>query len=143
MRIVNLVENTEGRAGCGAEHGLSFYIETEHHKLLMDTGQSGLFMQNAEKLGIDLTKVDTVVLSHGHYDHGGGILPFAEINRDAKIYVPEKAFGEYYSVNKAGEPHYIGLAKETRKCCFPGVRTMGSSMFWNGIMSCMAATRMW
>ena len=115
MRIVNLVENTEGRAGCGAEHGLSFYIETEHHKLLMDTGQSGLFMQNAEKLGIDLTKVDTVVLSHGHYDHGGGILPFAEINRDAKIYVPEKAFGEYYSVSKAGEPHYIGLAKEIRE----------------------------
>ena len=115
MRIINLVENTEGRAGCGAEHGLSFYIETEHHKLLMDTGQSGLFMQNAEKLGIDLTKVDTVVLSHGHYDHGGGILPFAEINRDAKIYVPEKAFGEYYSVNKAGEPHYIGLAKEIRE----------------------------
>ena len=115
MRIINLVENTEGRAGCGAEHGLSFYIETEHHKLLMDTGQSGLFMQNAEKLGIDLTKVDTVVLSHGHYDHGGGILPFAEINRDAKIYVPEKAFGEYYSVSKAGEPHYIGLAKEIRE----------------------------
>ena len=115
MRIINLVENTEGASGCGVEHGLCFYIETEKHKLLMDTGQTGLLLENAEKLGIDLTKVDTVVLSHGHYDHGGGILPFAKINPTAKIYVPEKAFGEYYSMNKDGEPHYIGLAKEIQE----------------------------
>ena len=115
MRIINLVENTEGASGCGVEHGLCFYIETEKHKLLMDTGQTGLLLENAEKLGIDLTKVDTVVLSHGHYDHGGGILPFAKINPTAKIYVPEAAFGEYYSMNKDGEPHYIGLAKEIQE----------------------------
>ena len=104
MRIINLAENTEGAAGCGFEHGLCFYIETEHHKLLMDTGQSDLFIKNAEKLGVDLTKVDTVVLSHGHYDHGGGILPFAEINPDAKIYVQASAFGEYYSIDSKGQP---------------------------------------
>ena len=115
MRIINLVENTEGASGCGVEHGLCFYIETEKHKLLMDTGQTGLLLENAEKLGIDLTQVDTVVLSHGHYDHGGGILPFAKINPTAKIYVPEAAFGEYYSMNKDGEPHYIGLAKEIQE----------------------------
>ena len=115
MRIINLVENTEGASGCGVEHGLCFYIETENHKLLMDTGQTGLLLENAEKLGIDLTEVDTVVLSHGHYDHGGGILPFAKINPTAKIYVPEAAFGEYYSMNKDGEPHYIGLAKEIQE----------------------------
>ena len=66
MRIINLVENTEGSAGCGVEHGLCFYIETEKHKLLMDTGQTDLLIGNAERLGIDLTLVDTVVLSHGH-----------------------------------------------------------------------------
>ena len=115
MRIINLVENTEGTSGCGVEHGLCFYIETEKHKLLMDTGQTDLLLENAEKLGIDLTQVDTVVLSHGHYDHGGGILPFAKINPTAKIYVPEAAFGEYYSMNKDGEPHYIGLAKEIQE----------------------------
>ncbi len=115
MRIINLVENTEGTSGCGVEHGLCFYIETEKHKLLMDTGQTDLLLENAEKLGIDLTQVDTVVLSHGHYDHGGGILPFAKINPTAKIYVPEAAFGEYYSMDKAGEPHYIGLAKEIQE----------------------------
>ena len=115
MRIINLAENTEGAAGCGFEHGLCFYIETEHHKLLMDTGQSDLFIKNAEKLGVDLTKVDTVVLSHGHYDHGGGILPFAEINPDAKIYVQASAFGEYYSIDSKGQPHYIGLAEGIRE----------------------------
>lgn len=115
MRIINLIENTEGASGCSVEHGLCFYIETEKHKLLMDTGQTELLLENAKKLGIDLTQVDTVVLSHGHYDHGGGILPFAEINPTAKIYVPEAAFGEYYAVNKDGEPHYIGLAKEIQE----------------------------
>lgn len=114
MRIINLVENTEGAAGCGYEHGLCFYIETEHHKLLMDTGQSDLLIRNAEKLGVDLTKVDTVVLSHGHYDHGGGILPFVELNPTAKIYIQESAFGGYYGVNKEGVPHYIGLDEKIR-----------------------------
>lgn len=124
MRIINLAENTEGAAGCGFEHGLCFYIETEHHKLLMDTGQSDLFIKNAEKLGVDLTKVDTVVLSHGHYDHGGGILPFAGINPDAKIYVQASAFGEYYSIDSKGQPHYIGLAEGIRE--LPQVVVVGS-----------------
>ncbi len=124
MRIINLAENTEGAAGCGFEHGLCFYIETEHHKLLMDTGQSDLFIKNAEKLGVDLTKVDTVVLSHGHYDHGGGILPFAEINPDAKIYVQASAFGEYYSIDSKGQPHYIGLAEGIRE--LPQIVLVGS-----------------
>lgn len=124
MRIINLAENTEGAAGCGFEHGLCFYIETEHHKLLMDTGQSDLFIKNAEKLGVDLTKVDTVVLSHGHYDHGGGILPFAEINPNAKIYVQASAFGEYYSIDSKGQPHYIGLAEGIRE--LPQVVVVGS-----------------
>lgn len=114
MRIINLVENTEGASGCGSEHGLSFYIETEHHKLLADTGASDLLLKNAEKLGIDLTKVDTVILSHGHYDHGGGILPFAEVNPAAKIYIPATAFGAYYSL-RDGAPRYIGLAEEIRR----------------------------
>ena len=114
MRIINLVENTEGASGCGSEHGLSFYIEMEHHKLLADTGATDLLLKNAEKLGIDLTEVDTVILSHGHYDHGGGILPFAEIDPAAKIYIPAAAFGAYYSL-RDGAPRYIGLAEEIRR----------------------------
>ena len=114
MRVINLTENTPGAEGCGYEHGLCFYIETEHHRLLMDTGQTDLFARNAEQLGIDLTLVDTVVISHGHYDHGGGLLHFARINPGAKIYIRASAFGPYYSIDSSGKPHYIGLAEGIR-----------------------------
>ena len=109
MRIITLVENSSGPSGCEAEHGLSFYIETEKHKLLVDCGKSDMFLRNAERLGVDLKQVDTVVLSHGHYDHAGGILPFAALNPAAKIYGSAAARGEYYSL--AGGEHYIGIDK--------------------------------
>ena len=115
MVIRNLVENTEGAPGCLFEHGLSFYVETKKHRLLMDLGPSASILENAARLGIDLTKVDTVVLSHGHNDHGGGILPFAGLNPDAKIYLQESAFGEYYAARDyKPDPDYIGLDPEIR-----------------------------
>jgi metal-dependent hydrolase (beta-lactamase superfamily II) len=111
MRIINLIENTEGCNGCTPEHGLSFYIETKKHKILMDTGASDLILSNAEKMEVDLSQVDTVVLSHGHYDHSGGILPFASINDHAKIYMKQSALSDYYSIRSDGE-HYIGIDKK-------------------------------
>ena len=116
MKIINLVENTEGVPGCACEHGLSFYIETDRHRLLFDLGPSEAALRNAEKLGIDLTQVDTVILSHGHYDHSGGILPFTRINSDAKIYMQDSADGAYYADDgeqKAEERYrYIGIDRE-------------------------------
>ena len=96
MKITCLVENTTA-GQCAPSHGLSLYIETESHRLLMDTGPSDLLIKNAELLGADLRIVDTVILSHGHYDHGGGILPFAGLNPDAKIYIRRNADGDFYS----------------------------------------------
>ena len=125
MKITTLMENTASAECYTAEHGLSIYIETKNHVILFDSGASGAFADNAEKLGVDLGKVEMAVLSHGHYDHGGGILPFTKINSTAKIYVPEAAFGEYYAMNKAGEPHYIGLAKEIQE--LPQVVIVGSA----------------
>lgn len=106
MKILTLMENTCGEEGCLFEHGLCLYIETQKHKLLLDTGASDGFIQNAGKLGVDLTAVDTVVLSHGHYDHSGGILAFAEINPRALIYMQKAAAADYYH----GE-RYIGIDK--------------------------------
>ena len=97
MRIVTLVENTCGNESCIAEHGLSIYIETENHKLLLDTGQTDAVVKNAEALSIDLSAVDTVILSHGHYDLSGGILPFSKLNHTAQI-IMQRA---------AAEPHFI------------------------------------
>ena len=108
MRIINLIEDTKGAEGCIHEHGLSFYIETKNHKLLLDTGASDAFVQNAKTLGIDLTKIDTVVISHGHYDHTGGILAFAKINPHAKIYIQKTATGAFYNYRNQ-EEKYIGM----------------------------------
>ena len=113
MRILNLVENELGDSGCEAAHGLSFYVETENHKLLFDSSPSEVVIRNAQKLGVDLTAVDTVILSHGHYDHSGGILPFVELNPKAKIYMQHNAGGEYYAFD--GEEQgfrYIGIDKK-------------------------------
>lgn len=104
MKIVTLMDNL-ACPGLEAEHGLSLYIETRGLKILFDAGQSGAFAENAEKLGIDLKAVDLAVLSHGHYDHGGGLPRFLEINDHAKIYVNQYAFGRH--CNAAGR--YIGL----------------------------------
>ncbi len=116
MRIVNLIENTEGRSECLYEHGLSFYIETEGHKTLLDLGQTDNSLRNAESLGVDLKAVDTVVLSHGHYDHSGGIIPFTRINDHAAIYMQSSAGGDYYADDgkMAGDDRYryIGIDRD-------------------------------
>lgn len=114
MKIINLIEDTKGAEGCIYEHGLSFYIETKKHKLLLDTGASDAFIQNANTLGIDLTKVDTVVISHGHYDHTGGILAFAQINPHAKIYIQKTATGAFYNYRNQ-EEKYIGMDEKVSR----------------------------
>ena len=115
MKIINLIENTEGIKGCVFAHGLSFYVETAKHKLLLDLGPSGDTIKNASALGVDLTAVDTVILSHGHYDHSGGIIPFTKVNNSAVIYMQESAIKDYYADdgNEASERfRYIGIDKE-------------------------------
>lgn len=88
--ITVLVENDAARDDLGAEHGLSLWIETTNGNVLFDTGASGLFAENAENLGIDLSAADAVVLSHGHYDHAGG-LSYALDRTSAPLYVGKDA----------------------------------------------------
>lgn len=110
MRIVTLLENTVSREDLSCEHGLSLYIETGNHRILFDAGQTNLFAKNAEKLGIDLGSVDFAVLSHGHYDHGGGLARFLEINKTAPVYLHRDAFQPHFN----GESKYIGLDLQLR-----------------------------
>ena len=114
MRIINIIENTAGKNDCIPEHGLCFYVETKKHKILVDTGASGLLVENADQLGIDLSEVDTVVITHGHYDHGGGILSFADLNDTATIYINEHAFQKFYSTSRGRRPRYIGLSRKVK-----------------------------
>jgi 7,8-dihydropterin-6-yl-methyl-4-(beta-D-ribofuranosyl)aminobenzene 5'-phosphate synthase len=111
MKVQCLAENTAISEQYNFEHGLSLYIETTHHKLLFDMGASELFAENAAKMGVDLTAVDTVILSHGHYDHGGGLKKFLELNDKAKVYIHKKAFEAHYANRENEAIGYIGLDK--------------------------------
>lgn len=127
MKVVTLMENTACREDLCFEHGLSLYIETEHHKILFDAGQSAAFAKNAEKLGVDLRKVDFALLSHGHYDHSGGLGKFLEINEKTPVYVSRHAFEPHYSANG-----YIGvdpaLKDNSRIICVAGETTLAEGI---------------
>lgn len=109
MIIKTLVENISEKPELGAEHGLCLYIETKRHKILFDTGASKIFAENALKMGVDLAAVDIVILSHGHYDHGGGIRTFLTLNQTAKIYMQQNAFQNHFSHSIFSQQKYIGL----------------------------------
>jgi 7,8-dihydropterin-6-yl-methyl-4-(beta-D-ribofuranosyl)aminobenzene 5'-phosphate synthase len=100
MKIVTLIENLVNSGGLVAEHGLSLYIESDNRKILFDTGQTGLILQNARKLGVSIEDVDALVLSHGHYDHAGGLYPFLKANSKAKVYAKRSIFTPKYSDKK-------------------------------------------
>ena len=111
MNIHVLMENTTSNPELTAEHGLSLWIETKRHRILFDAGQTEAFAKNAEKMGLDLKNVDLAVLSHGHYDHGGGLKRFLEVNDHAKIYMSRHAFAPCFN----GAEKYIGLDKTLRE----------------------------
>lgn len=108
MKITALVENTS-RMGLPVEHGLSLLIRMDDGcQVLFDMGQRRLFAENAERLGLDLSQVDMAVVSHGHYDHGGGLRAFLNLNDKARVYVNGHAFEPHYSL-RTGRLRYIGL----------------------------------
>lgn len=97
MIVKTLVENTSADKKYKNKHGLCQYIETKKHKILFDLGPNGLFLKNAEKMGIDISAVDTVIISHGHPDHGRALERFLRVNNKAKVYVRRNAFDAYYT----------------------------------------------
>ncbi len=109
MTIKVLLENSTLTPDLACEHGLSLYIEANGRKILFDTGASGLFAENAEKMDVDLAAVDAAVISHAHGDHGGGLKTFLQKNQTAKVYVQQTIFDPYFSLRPSGEMAQIGL----------------------------------
>lgn len=108
MKITSIIENTSNK-GLPVEHGLSLYIEKRGgQKILFDMGQSHLFARNAAALSMSIADIDYAVVSHGHYDHGGGLSTFLAENQKAKVYIHKEAFLPHYSLRESGL-RYIGL----------------------------------
>jgi len=98
MKWTVLVDNRTNNTALRIEHGLSIFLETERHRILLDTGASDMFIRNAERLGINLVTVDYVFISHGHSDHAGGLKHFMTVNDTAKIIVSPYALnGKFFS----------------------------------------------
>lgn len=110
MYIRTIVEDTldENFSFLKNEHGLSLYIKYNDKNILFDAGPSDVLVSNSAKLNIDLKNIDYLILSHGHFDHGGGILPFLQVNSKAKIFIQRNSFKKYYFKNEQ-ETEYIGL----------------------------------
>jgi 7,8-dihydropterin-6-yl-methyl-4-(beta-D-ribofuranosyl)aminobenzene 5'-phosphate synthase len=113
MRITTLVENTVNKSDLLAEHGLSLLLETEDEAILFDTGQNCALVHNVEKMGIDLSTVDKIVLSHGHRDHTGGLINALRACGGAQVYGHPGIFGEKYSKTRC-EQRPIGMPYEKR-----------------------------
>lgn len=106
MKWTVLSDNRSYDSCLFTEHGLSVLLQTERHKILLDTGASDVFIRNAEQLGIDLSDVGYVFISHGHSDHAGGLRYFLEHNQKAQVIVsPDAMSGKFFS--KRGNLHSI------------------------------------
>lgn len=111
MILTTLVENKSAYDTLGAEHGLSLFLQTQTDRILFDMGKSELFLRNAESLGLALDRVEIAIVSHGHYDHGGGLFAFLNCNKKAPVYIREQAFESHYSERVNDELADIGLDK--------------------------------
>ncbi len=96
MKIITLIEDSNQDENLVCEFGLSLFIEVDGIKILLDTGTSGSFIKNTQKLGVNLEEVDFVVISHAHYDHGGGLQGTLKANKTAPIYMHENCINGYY-----------------------------------------------
>lgn len=110
MKISTLIENKYGENdNLHTEHGLSVYIEVDGKNILFDTGQSGNFIDNAKSLDINLKNLNYVIISHGHYDHSGGLERLIkEISPDIKLYLGKGFFNKKYRKLGDKDYEYIG-----------------------------------
>lgn len=144
MKIQILIDNIEGEVCNGEgrkiklcpEWGLAAHIDFNGHKILLDTGASAKFAENAAAMGVNLPEVECGVLSHAHFDHADGLEAFFKVNSRAKFYLREGASENCYSTRKFlkffTRHKYIGihrgwLKRYSDRICFAGDSVQGSA----------------
>ena len=137
MRVTVLMENSTPSSRLRARHGLSLWLElADGRRVLFDMGPDEGFLANARTLGLDVTEADLAVVSHGHYDHGGGLGAFlgacSAAGREVPVYVREHAFGEHAS-GTPGLHHAIAAD--------PRVRMVGERHALGGCLTLFTTTR--
>lgn len=113
MEVTSLIDHvkTGPKNGITTEWGLSLHVKSDDFSMLFDMGSSGHFIDNAAALGIDIQSVDLAVLSHGHFDHGGGLRSFLVANSKAVVHMRRGADADLYA-KLFGFKRYVGLEKE-------------------------------
>ena len=104
MKATVLADNI-GEGPLAGEWGLSIYIEYENKKILLDTGASALFVENAKAMDIPLENIDFGILSHAHYDHANGMEYFFKRNRHAKFYLQKSCAENCYAYEELSLIH--------------------------------------
>ena len=110
LRITTLSENTAGVGNFLAEWGLSILVETDEVNILLDTSSGISASHNADILGIDLSKIDKIVLSHGHYDHTGGLRQILrKMRKEVEIIAHPDIWAAKYARRQGQKDRYIGM----------------------------------
>ena len=115
LRLTVLVENTTRGHGLLAEHGLALWLEAGSRRILFDTGQTDIVQHNARQLDIELASADAIILSHGHYDHTGGLTGILNDNAPKRVFAHPKALTDKYARNSDGTSRDIGMSPRARR----------------------------
>ncbi|MFZ2640232.1 MAG: MBL fold metallo-hydrolase [Verrucomicrobiia bacterium] len=126
ISLTVLVENSVNTRGLLAEHGWAVWIQTGAQSLLFDTGQSQLLQANAQTLGVSLQKAQSVVLSHGHFDHTGGLATILSASPQAQVFVHPAALAAKYARRNDGRTVSAGMIASAAQA----LREREASVHW-------------
>lgn len=128
VRVQVLVENTARGQGVQSEHGLAYWIEADERRIVLDTGQglANVLTNNAEIFAVDLAQADTIVLSHGHYDHTGALKTVLGLADRPSLYAHPVALEPKYAPGRNGAVRSIGMSEEN----VDAVRAQTNEIVW-------------
>ncbi len=123
IRLTTLSENTTSRPATFGEEGLSILIEAGPRVFLLDTGQTTSAVHNAAALGLDLSLLDTIILSHGHFDHTGGLRAVLQaVRKPIDVVCHPDVWAAKYAVSKERKERFIGVPHQRQELESLGAR---------------------